>query len=184
MQLGSSADEVAIAEPPSFTMERDTMPVQLCAECYLQSYCRRLISRAVEDQELTPVFIADVRAFMRSVNLTRDAWKGYLIDGYAAYPGRIVDTQSREVFLDTSVYDAAGIRYWFRDLLRPIPPGVTPRLKLSARERFRVTASILKALHPVAASLWGRIIANDDPPRNLPVAVRKVPCPYPHFTIG
>lgn len=160
------------------------MSVQLCAECYLLGYCRRLTSRAVEPHELTAAYVADVRGFMQSLGLSRDAWKPFLIDSYAAYAGWIVDASGEEKFLDTSVYDGFSIRYWFRDLLRPVPAGVTPRLRAVARERFRVTASILKALYPAQASLWGVTIANDHEAGLLLMPVHVVACPYPHFQVG
>lgn len=157
------------------------MPVQLCAECYLGGFCRRLTSRQVEDRDLAPAYVADVRRFMQSLGLSRDAWKPFLIDGYADYPGRIVDARGKEAFLDTSVFDARSIRYWFRDLLRPLPKGVRPRLKRTARERFKVTASILKALYPVPALSWGKDIANDDTAQVRPVPIKAAGCRYPHF---
>ena len=155
------------------------MPTPFCAGCYLKGYCRRLQSRVVTDDELTPRFVADVRAHMRAMDLTRDAWKPFLIDAYQNYPGRIVDSDGTEVMLDTSVFDAASIRYWFRDLCRPIPAGATPRLRRSGRLRFCVTASILRAIYPVPALLWGKIVANDnDEPVAPAVPAPEECCPY------
>lgn len=156
--------------------------IYLCGECYLQGVCRRLTSRIVTDEELTPAFLADVRGFMRSFDLTRDQWKPFLIDAYQNYPGRIVDRNGREAMLDTSVYDLPTIRDWFRYMCEPIPDGITPRLRREARLRFIVTATILRAIHPVPALLWGKDVANDVAPalKASPVAARDA-CPYPHF---
>lgn len=156
------------------------MLTDLCAQCYLQGYCRRLQSRLVEPSELTPAFVADVRAYMRAQGRSRDAWKPYLIDSYQDYPGPVV-RDGREVWLDTSVFDAANIRYWFRDLCRLVPNGVRPRLRKSVGKRFIVTVSILRALDPIAASRWGKREANDNGDAAMPPPVRVSGCPYPHF---
>lgn len=159
------------------------MSVSLCGQCYLQGYCRRLQSRIIADAELTPAFVRDVRAHMRGLGIGADRWASFLIEAYRDYPGRIIDAAGKEAMLDTAVLDTPNIRYWFRDLCRPLPPGVRPRLKQAARERFRVAASILRALHPVPALLWGREIANDADAA-LPVLIRAGECPYPHFHMG
>lgn len=155
------------------------MPTSFCAGCYLKSYCRRLQSRVVTGDELTSRFVADVRAHMRAMSLTRDQWKPFLIDAYQAYPGRIVDDEGSEVMLDTSVFDVASISYWFRDLCRPIPAGALPRLRRSAKPRFRVMASILRAVYPVPAMLWSKEIANDrDEPAFPKQPATADRCPY------
>lgn len=81
------------------------MQVNLCGQCYLQGYCRRLTSRVVSAAEITPAFIADVRALMRSLNLGRDRWASFLTEAYRDYPGRIVDSEGREIDLDTECFD-------------------------------------------------------------------------------
>lgn len=160
------------------------MPVNLCAECYLSGYCRRLTSRAVTPEDTTPAFIADVRSFMRNLAISRDRWVPFLDRAYCDYPGRIVDAGGEEVMLDTGVLDASGIRYWFRDLCRPMPQRVRPHLRRQAKARFLVMASILRAIYPVEASLWGVVIANDNDGGKTLHPVRIDGCPYQHFRIG
>lgn len=154
------------------------MPLSLCGECYLQSYCRRLRSRIVTADEVTPRFIRDVRGHMRGLGLTRDRWLPFLLDAYQDYPGLIVDTSGEEAYLDTSVFDHAGVSYWFRDMCRKLPPHVQPRLRREARERFIVTASILRAIHPVPARLWGKEIANDHDAAPVPISRSETGCPH------
>jgi len=157
--------------------------IHLCGQCYLVGYCRRLTSKVVTRGELSSAFIGDVRRFMAAMNLTRDQWLPYLDAAYRDYPGRIVDAAGIEIALDMEVFDRPSLRYWFRDLCRPIPEGVTPRLRREALGRFIVTASILRAVHPVAALLWGREIANDVAPGLMAFPPsRQDECPYRHFT--
>lgn len=140
------------------------MNVNLCGQCYLSGFCRRLKSRAVTDAELTAAFVRDLRAHMRLLDLTRDQWASFLIEAYRDYPGIITDALGDEIALDTSVVDRATIRYWFRDMCRALDADTSPRVRHESKERLKVTASILRALHPVPASLWGKTIANDERP--------------------
>lgn len=140
------------------------MNVNLCGQCYLQGYCRRLESKAVTDAELTAAFVCDLRAHMRLLNLTRDRWASFLTEAYRDYPGIITDAHGDEIALDTCVFDHASVRYWFRDMCRPLDADTSPRVRHESRERLKVTASILRAIHPVPASLWGKTIANDERP--------------------
>ena len=137
--------------------------IALCAECYLQGYCRELRSRAVEGAELTPAFIADVRRTMCAMNLNQEAWEPFLTAAYRDYPGTIVDAGGNAIWLDTGVFGGENVRTWFRDLCRPLPANARPRIKRSVQTRFKVLATILRAIYPVETSLWGIAIANDNP---------------------
>jgi len=161
------------------------MAHSLCGQCYFQGFCRRLTSRAVTRRELTPVFLRNVRAHMRGKHLKPGQWKSYLLKAYQDYPGRIVDKDGNELDLDTSVFDGANVRTWFRDMTRELTAGVTPRVRKESRKRLMVAASILKALDPVAAILWGSVVANDEaggPVSPSPVRTSDE-CPYRHFAI-
>ena len=154
--------------------------ISLCAECYLQGYCRNLRSRAVADAELTPAFIADVRHTMQALDLGQEEWEPFLTAAYRDYPGTIVDRDGKAVWLDTSVFDGENVRTWFRDLCRTLPANAKPRLKHNVRKRFAVLATILRARHPVRAALWGVAIANDNPGSMTPPALlaAQTGCPY------
>ena len=59
-----------------------------------------------------------------------------------------------------------------------------PRIRRESRERIMAMASILRALDPVGAILWGREVANDVAPF-VPVVrtVANRPCRYVHFVL-
>ena len=161
--------------------------MELCAQCYLQGYCRWLRSRAVTKIDLTPAFLRDLRAYALGLNIKPDRWKDFLLDAYRDYAGLVVDRQGHVVSLDTGVFDAPHIRTWFRDFAcTPLISGVVPRLRSESVPRVIVMASILQALDPVRASLWGKVIANDDVPSLAPAnpfpAERD--CPYPRILDG
>lgn len=162
------------------------MNVQLCAECYLDGYCRRMRSRVVDPGEMTPDFIRDLRNYAARFNLRPDEWPSFLIEAYRDYPGLIVDIAGdEEVDLDTGVFDGANIRTWFRDLCRPVVPGKQVRLRRESEARYVVMASILRAIDPVGTKLWGCEIANDNPSEPVDLALPSGrDCPYPHFTIS
>lgn len=137
----------------------------LCPRCLLLGYCRKLNTRLISDEELAdPEFIRDVRAFTESLGKTRDEWKDYLADLYRDYRGRILDVQGEEIFLDMELLEQAST-YWFRDTCQASLPHVRPRLRIEARERFRVLATILRASFPDAAQFWGVRPANDNDPK-------------------
>jgi hypothetical protein len=141
------------------------MPVNLCAECYLSGYCRRTQSRVVTERELTVSFIRDLRRHANALHIACGQWADFLSESYCTYPGRIVDDAGCEVTLNMDVFELPSIRYWFRDFCKPAPDDIVPRVKLAARQRIIVMASILRAIHPVPASLWGKNIANDEYPQ-------------------
>ena len=136
----------------------------LCVQCLSLNYCRKLTCRMVSDAELAnPEFIRDVRVYARGLNLTRDGWLHWLENTYRDYPGLIVDAAGGPMTLDLAVFETASIRYWFRDFVgRETPAHIRPRLRTEARERVRVLATLLRATHPRAASLWGIRAANDN----------------------
>lgn len=155
----------------------------LCAACYLQGYCRRLKSQVVAASELTPDFIRNFRAYTAAKDLRSTEWPDFLTHSYRDYPGEIVDGTGAAIDLDTRVFNPPNIRTWFRDFIcKPCAPSVTPRVRKEAVERVTVTASILRAIDPVQASLWGRTPANDEAspplPFHPPLLRQDCPCPY------
>lgn len=159
----------------------------LCAQCYLTGFCRWLRSEAVAMTDLTPAFLRDLRAYAFALDIAPDRWRDFLLDAYRDYAGQIVDRDGHVVLLDTGVFDAPHIRTWFRDFAcTPLGPHVVARVRSESVERIKVMASILRALDPVTASLWGKVIANDDT-TSLAYANRLSPehdCPYPRILDG
>ena len=77
--------------------------------------------------------------------------------------GDVVDEDGREVPLDLEELEVPNLRFWMRDYAcAPCRPGLRPRLRREARERMRVIATILRALDPLGATLWGVAVANDE----------------------
>lgn len=146
----------------------------LCVQCLPLGYCRRLKARMVSDAELgDPEFIRDLRHHAYGLGFTRDAWVNKLADLYRDYPGTIVDAAGMEALLDMEVFECPGIRDWLRDFAcTPCPADVTPRVRREAWERVRVMATIMRAVWPERAALWGVRPANDHTPvwqtKNLP----------------
>ena len=137
----------------------------LCSCCVTLGYCRKLKSWIVTDEELNnPEFLRDVRITAGELGKTRDEWIEYLSNLYRDYPGRILDAQGEEVFLNMELLEEAS-PYWFRDTCKAPLLRVTPRLRIEARERFRVMATILRACFPDKAQFWGVRPANDNEPQ-------------------
>lgn len=135
----------------------------LCGQCLLIGYCRRLRSRKVTEREIEDrLFVAGLKRHARALDVSFDAWAEYLIGLYRDYPGSIVDSSGQPVELDTETLAGASIKYWFREFIGkdPMPVSVS-HIRREARSRVIVMASILKAVEPVRASLWGKVIAND-----------------------
>lgn len=125
-------------------------------------YRRLLRAALVTDAELlNPTFLRDGRqsAFNRGVSYR--AMLDYLTDALRDYQGDFVERRSgREVFLDMSPLEDAPV-HWFRDLIRPCKDNVRPRVRIEAKERWRVALSILRATDPLG-ECWGA--ANDNTP--------------------
>lgn len=155
----------------------------LCARCFTEGHCRYLTVSLVTDDQLDDgEFIRDVRAHAHAMRITRDHWLSFLTDAYRDYPGQVFDAEGEPVFLDMSVFEVEGIAYWFRDFANtPCPPNVLPYVRVEARERVRVFATILKLLDPVPARLWGVRAANDSrhrrPAPRSPGERPRAPCP-------
>ena len=151
----------------------------LCVQCLGLNYCRQLASLIVSDAELrNPEFVRDVRTHASRMALTRDGWLPWLENAYRDYPGMIVDASGDPVPLDLSVFETASIRDWFRDFaVRETPAHVRPRLRVEARERVLVLATLLRAIDPKAASSWGIRAANDNA-RAHPGAATEIGCPH------
>lgn len=161
--------------------------MELCAQCYLSGFCRWLRSEAVTTTDLSPSFLRDLRAHAFALRIAPERWKDFLLDAYRDYAGQIVDAQGQVVLLDTGVFDPPHIRTWFRDFAcTPLASSVAPRVRPESASRIIVMASILRALDPVKASLWGKTIANDELPslanaNQFPV---ERDCPYPRIVLG
>lgn len=138
----------------------------LCVTCFGLGYCKKLFSRLVSDRELeNPHFRDDVRQFARSLDVPAAEWRDYLLDLYCHYPGRIVDQNGAETFLNMEEFEVPHVREWCRDWINGVPSASGPsRLRSESRERIRALASILRAAFPEEAFTWGLRAANDNKP--------------------
>lgn len=140
------------------------MRSRLCNQCLTRGHCRHLQSKVVSDAELSnPEFIRDLRRHALGLRFGRDAWLDKLADLYRDYPGRIVNVDGCEAALDFEPFEQCdSIAEWFREFAcTPCPDDVIPRVRREAWERVRVLATVLRAVAPEQASLWGVRPAND-----------------------
>jgi len=157
------------------------MKPNLCPSCTALGYCRDLKVPMVTDAELSkPEFIRDVRATAYRCGKSADGWLEFANNLYRDFNGRITARQCgrcrsfrdeqhcascQEVWLDMDALEFPGIRDWFAGwCCSPYPANVTPVVRIEARERVRVLATILKASFPEEARNWGLRAANENRP--------------------
>lgn len=140
----------------------------------------------VTDVELRdPEFIRRVRAFSSSLQISPRHWLDYLLNEFARLDCVIVDASSRPVILRTEIFEPtdadidAGraplvrtrILEWFETMIaKPCPPHIRPRVRRESIERFRIVATLLRALHRFEAMKWN--VANDNFPPIPPTKPR------------
>jgi hypothetical protein len=137
--------------------------MSICVNCLLLGYCRDRKTLIVKRDDLKSDFIRDVREFAFSLGLTRDAWHETLVNWLRDYRGLIINAKGDPVDLDTSVFETASIRDWFRDTCCTLPtPDGARYVRVQAQQRFIVLATILRATFPRESLLWGVRAANDN----------------------
>lgn len=135
----------------------------LCVNCTNNGFCMNQSISIVCNEKLNdPVYLTDLKDFARSLSVSDSHWQDHVADLYRDYSGWIRGVDGEEVFLDMAEFERPNIREWFRDFLRPIQAGTTPRVRREARERVRILATILSARYPFDAMLWGLEIANSN----------------------
>lgn len=138
--------------------------MMLCMNCVSLGYCAKLNCILVGDQELNNLdFVEDVRSCARNLRVSPSEWRDFIYDMYRDYPGRVLGSGGKEVFLNLEVFETDGIREWFRDwIFRAEPLCRSKRLRSESRERVRVIATLLRARSPGVAVMWGNRSANDN----------------------
>ena len=136
----------------------------LCMNCVALGYCANLSCILVSDHELNNLdFVEDARSCAQSLRISPSRWRDFIYDTYRDYPGRVLGSDGKEVFLDLEVFETVGIREWFRDwVLRSEPLSRSKILRIESRERVRVIATLLRARSPKPALMWGVRPANDN----------------------
>lgn len=143
------------------------MSFQLCPDCVGNGYCSKQNVPLVGDHQIgNPDYLRDLKAFVKSLDVSDCRWHEHLSNLYRDFPGWVIGPGGREVFLNMEEFERQGIREWFRDFLRPCPDTVQPRVRREAVERVRILATILSAHFPVQSALWGVRPANDNRPPN------------------
>lgn len=157
--------------------------MSLCPLCPFSASCKRGV-RLVSDKELSNgEFVRDVRNFAAGLGKRPADWLDYVLKLYASFEGCIVDGRGRPAHLDTTIFlptdqeidDGVGavieyrMRNWFEETFAtPVPENVTPHVRIEAKGRFLIVASILRARFPAQAAMWGVRAANDNEPRIPP----------------
>jgi len=156
---------------------------QRCRSCQ----CQGSVARLVSDRELrSPEFLRDVRNFTASLGIPKGRLLDAIMEAGARSEARFIDHHKRPVALSfESLLPAddlidAGLGGAFEDKIKnwmeetfavPVPDHVTPHVRVEARKRFRVIATILRAAYPQDAMMWGVRPANDNsaayPPEHL-----------------
>ena len=136
----------------------------LCIKCLALGYCVKRSCILVSDEDLNnAVFVEDVRAHARTLEVSSERWRDFIYDTYRDYPGRVLGPDGTEVFLNLEVFETDGIREWFRDWIYRIEPLCRSRkLRVETKERVRVIGTVLRAQKPSAAMTWGVRPANEN----------------------
>lgn len=132
----------------------------------------------VSDEEMSnPTWVRDVKNFGASLGISGADWTDFSLNLLARLDvefidscGNIVDLDieallpsDKEIDEDRGAAFEARIRNWFSETFcDPVPDDVIPRIRIEARERFRIVATILRAQFPCAAMMWGVRAANDN----------------------
>lgn len=132
----------------------------------------------VTDSELgNPEFVRDVRNFSARLGVKPAEWLDRVLELFARFDGCVVNAAHRPTHLATEIFlptdeDIDGgkgavieyrIRNWFEETFAtPVPESVVPHVRVEARERFRIVASILRARFPFEGMMWGVRPANDN----------------------
>lgn len=123
------------------------------------------------DEIANPEFVRDLRNHAARLGATLGLkptdWRSWMYrtyaDGYFAGDMRAVDACGREVFVDFDCFECSdafeeerdSVATWFRDFCTPVPDHVVPRVRCCAVKRVVALGTLLRALNPGAAELWG-----------------------------
>ena len=151
--------------------------MSICPFCPFSASCKRGV-RLVSDKELSSgEFVRDVRNFAADLGERPAEWLDYVLELLALLDGCIVDGRGQPAYLSTEIFlptdqeidDGVGavieyrMRNWFEETFAtPVPESVTPHVRIEAKERFRIVATILRARFPAQAAMWGVRAANDN----------------------
>lgn len=151
--------------------------MRYCPLCPCRARCARGV-RLVNDRELSnPEFVRDVRDFGFGLSKRPSEWLDFVLELFARFEGCVIDDRGHPVRLNTEIFlptdkqisDGVGavieyrMRNWFEETFAtPVPESVTPHVRIEAKERFRIVATILRARFPAQAAMWGVRAANDN----------------------
>lgn len=113
-----------------------------------------------------PEFVRAIREYAavlaRKQNISFRAFRDWLSNTYRDLRVSITDETGAEVFLNLDCFEgtdefkeeADPIVWWFRDFLTPPPSHITPYVRVEAKERVAVLATILSANDPAGTAHW------------------------------
>ena len=146
-----------------------------------QQFCQLVTAR----QLANPEFVRDVRNFAASKRLPRARLLDTFLEALARVDACFINEDGHPITLrfdcllptDQDIDRGRGkiiearIQNWLEETFTvPVPSHVTPHVRVEARERFRVIATILRAAYPQHAMMWGVRAANDNSPPIPPAA--------------
>jgi hypothetical protein len=155
---------------------------------WLCGVCQLLVLLVTDAELANPEFLRDVRNFAASLRISAAKWVDFLLDEFSRLDICVMNEHRQPVTLDAEIFEPtdaeidadeaervhARITDWFEaTMCKSVPDHIRPRLRREARERFRFTATVLRALFPLEAMMWGVRPANDNERAandNLPAA--------------
>lgn len=125
---------------------------------FTQACCTGRISvRLVSDAELAdPVFLADVKTFASRLRIPRRRFVDWLVDGLRDTETALLDEHGSPVEIDLEAIEHEAVEMWLKDWLRMPERHAVPRLRIEARERVRLVATLLRMIFPKESAVWGQ----------------------------
>lgn len=147
-----------------------------CQKCFRVGHCLQKTVPIVNDVEIgDPEFVRVARNFLASLPVTDSEWLEHAHNLNRDLTITIIEGANWRIDLDMSPleidYDDEDLieacpaekrlRLWFRDIIKPVPADTNPRVRLEAKERFRILATLIIAHNPQID--WPRTVpANDN----------------------
>ena len=155
-----------LSSPSKETYMAQTICVGFCDDCYIQGYCQAEIYYIVSMAEIENDAFRldagnDVVDLIQGIPNLKCAM--HIADWYAGFNGWFKENKddAHETFVNTDALLDINDS-WFRDSFRhkrETPIGLRPE----NREALRALFTIMRAMKPATASLWGVRPANDNP---------------------
>ncbi|MEL6824773.1 MAG: hypothetical protein AAFN91_00890 [Pseudomonadota bacterium] len=117
---------------------------------------RALAAKTIPEPRNGVDFVADCLRDLPEVQFVNS------IGQYVDIDLSIFEPTDNQIDLGDAERISARMADWFEYICSPVPDHVTPYVLPHTKERFRVLATILIALHPIEVSEWRRFIPSND----------------------